>query len=227
MPTVNSRFDWFPSWVEQHLLLTLTVLSAPDPSRLLATFGPRDCDRGLLSLRAAYDIDEPTVRLGAADDGWTYAVEHRSTTAADSEFLERVTSDGSLAVTLCFTPTISGVHVARGGEYLAGFEPDAPDFMRWGSTPHAFDPQIQKAGLRHEDHLPPGAACASFLQLLTDVALTPAMLEDPLPCATLPALPRTRRTTEASPADSARIPLIPGVLLPELSRDKGGGAARL
>lgn len=223
---MNSRFDWFPTWVEQHLLLTLTVLSAPDPSRLLATFGSRDCDRGVLSLREAYDIDEPTVRLGAAD-GWTYAVEHRSTTAADSGFLERLTSDGSLAVSLCFTPTISGVHVARGGEYLAGFEPDAPDFMRWGSTPHALDPQIQEAGFRHEGPLPPIAACASFLRLLTDVALTPAMLEDPLPCATLPTLRGTRRTTEASPADPTRIPLVPGVLLPEGSQGTGGGTAQL
>ena len=33
----------------------------------------------------------------------------------------------------------------------------------------------------------PGAACALFLQLMTGLELTPATLEDPLPCATLPA----------------------------------------
>jgi hypothetical protein len=32
----------------------------------------------------------------------------------------------------------------------------------------------------------PGAACASFLHLLTGLVLTPTLVEDPLLCATLP-----------------------------------------
>jgi hypothetical protein len=182
---LKSHFDWFSTWVNEHVSLTLTVVSVPHLHRVLTAFGSTEFDRGSLSLRAAYDIEEPTVRLGEVD-GWTYAVEHQSTTASNPAFLQDMTSDGALAVALVFTPNINTVLVARDGEYLAGFEPDSPDFMRWGSTPHAFDAQIEAAGFRHEEYQPPGAACASFMQLLAGVELTPMMLEDRLPCATLP-----------------------------------------
>ena len=114
-------------------------------------------------------------------------MEHASTVGGDPAFLERLTTGGSLAVALCFTQTISTVHIAQDGEHLSGFEAADPGFMRWGSAPYAFDQQIEEAGLLDLGEQRPGAACASFLQLMTGLVLTPATLEDPLPCATLPA----------------------------------------
>jgi len=205
---MDRRFGWFGTWVEQHLLVTLTVASTPDAGRLLSAFGPTAFDRGSLSLAEAYDIDEPTVRLGTSQ-GWTYAVEHASTTGADPDFLRHLTVDGSLAVALCFTATISTVHVARDGEHVTGFEPSFPDDPRWGTTPHAFDVEIEAAGFRQVGYQPPGGPAASFLDLVTGVTLVPAMLEDPLPCGSLPG---PRRPASGSP--SATAPLIPGTLLP-------------
>ncbi|MQA32235.1 DUF6461 domain-containing protein [Modestobacter roseus] len=214
MPNTHQPFEWFSDWVEQHLLLTLTVVSIPDPVRVLAAFGPTDFDRSTLSLQSAYDLDRPSMRLGTAAE-WSYAVEHASTTGGDSRVLARLTADGGTAVSLCFTPNISGVHVARDGDYLCGFEPASPDWMRWGSAPHAFDAEIQAAGF--PGSLPtPGAPAASFLHLLTGVTLTPAMLEDPLPCATMPG---HTGTGDGSPRGAA--PLVPGTLMPDPTRQGG------
>src|SRR2546421_345307 len=90
-------------------------------SRFSATtvaFGSTGFDRGSRSLREAHDLSEPTVRIGTTG-GWTCAVEHASTVGGDPAFLERLTADGSLAVALCFTQTISTVHIARDGEHLS------------------------------------------------------------------------------------------------------------
>ncbi|WP_222195924.1 DUF6461 domain-containing protein [Modestobacter italicus] len=215
MSTLDQRFEWFSDWVEQHLLLTLTVVSLPDPVRVLAAFGPTEFDRGALSLRAAHDLDEPAVRLGAAA-GWTYAVEHASTTGGDADVLARLTADGGTAVAPCSTPNVSSVHVARDGDHLCAFEPSFPDSTRWGSAPHAFDTEMRDAGFRGPVETRPGAPVASFLQLLTGVTLTPAMLEDPLPYAVLP--PR-HGTGDGGALGST--PLVPGTLMPDPTQHGG------
>lgn len=186
MPIMDSRFDWFGAWVDQNLLLTFTAVSAPDPDHLLDVFGATGWHRGAVSWEQAHDIDAPTVRIGTAG-GWTYTVEHASTVGGNPATLERLSADGALAVGLCFTQGISTVHVARDGEHLTGFEAAAPDSMRWGSSPHAFDAQIAEAGWTDLGDGRPAAACASFLQLVTGLTLTRAMLEASLPCAALPA----------------------------------------
>ena len=212
-PRPESLGDWF----DRQLLVTLTLVSTLDTDRVLAVLGATDVDRGELSLLEAYDLDVPTVRVGRLD-GWTYAVEHQSTTAADGRVLERLTSDGSRAVTVCLTATLNSVHVAKAGSYLVGFEPGFPDSIRWGSTPHAFDRQIDAAGFRHEGYEPPGTALATFLHLVTGVTLSPAVLDGPLPCASL----RTRGSRPrdiVSPGPVVHIPLIPGVLIAYEPRD--------
>jgi hypothetical protein len=78
------------------------------------------------------------------------------------------------------------VHVARDGVHLSCFEPPDPGSVRWGSTPHAFDLLMEEAGSTDRGDTRPGAACASFLHLLTGLVLTPTLVEDPLLCATLP-----------------------------------------
>ncbi len=113
-------------------------------------------------------------------------MEHASTVGGDADALEHFTAGGALAVGLCFPAGISPVHVARDGEHLTGFEAIDPDFMRWGAAPHIFDRQIAEAEWPVLGDERPGAACARFLQLVTALDLTPAMLEDSLPCATLP-----------------------------------------
>ena len=213
-PTMDPRFDWFSAWVDDHVLLTLTAVSTPDPSRLLAAFGPTTIDRGSLSLREVGDIRQPTVRIGTSG-GWSYAVEHASTVGGDPMILERLTSEGSLAVALCWTPNIRTVHIARSGEHLCGFEADAPNSMRWGREPRSFDAQIREAGLEDPGDQRPGAACAAFLELMTGMTLTRAMLEDRLPCATLPA-PEATVSQEQEAGEKTSAPLVPGLLIPEL-----------
>lgn len=183
---MDPRFAWFGAWVDQNLLLTFTAVSVPDPGHVLDVFGATGFDRGTRSWDEAHDLDVPTVRIGTTG-GWTYAVEHASTVGGDPATLERLTAGGTLAVGLCFTVGISTVHIARDGEYRTGFEADNPDFVRWGSTPHAFDAEMAEAGWPEAGVQRPGAACGRFLLLLTGLAVTPAMLEAPLPCATLPA----------------------------------------
>ena len=61
---MGTRFEWFSTWVDQNLLLTFTAVSVPDAGRVLAAFGPTEFDRRSLSLPEAYDISEPTVRIG-------------------------------------------------------------------------------------------------------------------------------------------------------------------
>ena len=204
-------------WLDDQLLVTLTVVSTLDTDRVLAIFGAQEFDRGELSLLAAYDVDEHTIRVGTLD-GWTYAVEHQSTTAADGRVLERLTSDGSRAVTVCLTATLSSVHVAEAGSYLVGFEPGFPDSIRWGSTQHAFDQQIDEAGFRHEEWEPPGAALTTFLHMVTGLTLSPAVLDGPLPCASL-ATRGSRPRDIVSPGPVAHVPLIPGVLVAYEPRD--------
>ncbi len=183
---MDSRFAWFGAWVDQHLLLTFTAVSGSESAHLLTAFGAAGFDRGDLTLSEAHDLDAPTVRVGRSG-GWTYGVEHASTVGGDPATLRRATGDGALGVSLCFTPTIRTVQVARGGEHLTGFEADDPDFVRWGTTPHAFDPQIAEAGWMDPGDERPAAACARFLQILTGLELSGALLEAPLPCATLPS----------------------------------------
>ena len=206
-PRPESLGDWF----DRQLLVTLTVVSTLDTDRVLAIFGATDFDLGELSPLEAWDVDRHTIRVGSLD-GWTFAVEHQSTTATAPRLLERLTSDGSRAVTVCLTATIKTVHVAEAGSYRLGFEPDSPDFNRHGTTPHAFDQQIDAAGFRHEEYEPPGAALASFLHLMTGVDLSPAVLDGPLPCAGLPTR-RARGADIVSAGPVADLPLIPGILI--------------
>ena len=220
---MQPRPESLGEWLDRQLLVTLTVVSTLDTDRVLAIFGATDFDLGELSPTEAWDVDRHTIRVGSLD-GWTFAVEHQSTTATDSRLLERLTSDGSRAVTVCLTATINSVDVAEAGTYLVGFEPGFPDSIRHGTAPHAFDQQIDAAGFRHEEYEPPGAALAAFLHLVTGVDLSPAVLDGPLPCAGLPTR-RARSTGIVSAGPVADIGLIPHVITAYDPRDADGSPA--
>jgi hypothetical protein len=180
-----TRYAWFGTWVDQNLLLTFTAVSVSDPSHVLGALRATRSDGDGLSWSEAREIDAPIVRIGTTG-GWAYTVEHASTVGSDPAVLERLTANGALGMSLCFTDAISTVHVARNGEHLTGFEAADPDFVRWGSAPNTFDPQIAAAGWADLRDERPAAACARFLHLVTGLDLTAAMLEAPLPYATLP-----------------------------------------
>jgi hypothetical protein len=179
-----SGSDWFADWVQSNLGVTLTAVRGPAGGGLVAAFGLSSFDRGELTLAEADELAAPVVRIGATD-GWVFAVEHFTVTSTDPAFLERLTSAGGEAVVLCFTQTASACLYARDGEYVAGFDVVVPH-VRWGRDQHAFDREMADAGLLADDGPRPAAACADFVARTFGLTVTRGMLEDRLPCGTLP-----------------------------------------
>ncbi|MGK5112568.1 MULTISPECIES: DUF6461 domain-containing protein [unclassified Geodermatophilus] len=178
-----SRFDWFADWAASHVLLTLTAVRGPGIEELLTALDASEVDRGACTHREAMDLDLPAVRVGTAQ-GWTYAVELSSVRGGDPAVLQRLTAGGGEAVTACLTATVQGLHHARDGEYVVGFDLVLPSF-RWGREPHSLDREMAAAGLLDEDGPRPVAACADILERAFGLTVTRDVLERRLLCATL------------------------------------------
>jgi hypothetical protein len=185
VPPESSSYEWFSEWVDQHLALTLTLAQQTDTGGLMAAFGASAFDRGELPFDEAEDLDVDVVRMGTTA-GWTYAMEHFTVRGGDPDWLAGLSSAGGLAVSACFTETISSVLVARDGVLVTCFDVVCPN-LRFGSDEHAFDGEMRAAGFPDDGPTDRrGEPVARFLELVTGVGLSEEMLEGSLLCATLP-----------------------------------------
>ncbi|HEX2072730.1 MAG TPA: DUF6461 domain-containing protein [Geodermatophilus sp.] len=182
---MTSRYSWFADWVDNHVMATLTAVKGPDAARVLAVFGSTGFDQSERTLYETFDLETPTIRIGTTAGGWLYAVEQRTVKGGDHALLQRLTSDGGEAVALCFTPKIDVFHYCKNGEHILGFDILIPDF-RYGSEQQALDQQMHEAGLLTRDGPRPRAAVADFVERVFGLTITRSMLEDRLPCATIP-----------------------------------------
>jgi hypothetical protein len=184
--SLAGRYDWLPGWVEQHLGLTLAVVTGPSADDVLVALGGNGFDRGTQTLDEALDPGEPVVRIATVGMS-VVAVSHFSTVAADVDVLQRLTAPGGRAIGLGLTMTINALEVVRDGEFLAGWDVDMPDLVSWGSAPQLFDPDRRAAGIG-DDGVRVAAACAAFVELTTGLVLTRDLLEGPLPGGSVPGL---------------------------------------
>jgi hypothetical protein len=185
MYPMASQFDWLADWVESQVLATLVWAKRVDAVRMLTAFGLARFDLGERTLPEVIALGVPAVRIGTTADGWVYSVETLTTIGSDTAFLRRLTADHGEALSLCFTPTIETFFYAEDGDAINGFDITLPEF-RFGSSPHAFDQQMEAAGLLAEEGLRRKAAVADFVERAFGLAITRGMLEDRLPCARLP-----------------------------------------
>ena len=58
---MDSRFEWFSTWVDQHLLLTFTAVAVPDPDHVRVALGPArvgETEQAVLDAEDAQRLDQ-------------------------------------------------------------------------------------------------------------------------------------------------------------------------
>lgn len=180
-----TQFDWYSTWVDQHLGLTVTLVRNGDLdiSDLFTAFEVDSSTIAECTFDEADDImDVHRVRVGLRNDWW-FTIEHFSLVGASDEVLNRLSMNGGEAHSIAHTMTLSGFQSSHDGRRTCQFDLGMPEY-RYGAEPDRYLEQIKQAGLTYRDR-DQSAGGARLLQLVTGVELDADMLEASLPSAVL------------------------------------------
>lgn len=123
----------------------------------------------------------PVLRVGRFGD-WTAVIEQSTTRGADQDVLEATSAAGATSLAYCFTQTIAVLLFARDGALVSGFDTTVPT-IRWGPNQGYFDDLLARVVGDARPVAP--AEVAQILKDGFDVSIERAVLEGPLPAATL------------------------------------------
>lgn len=172
--------QWFDSWVDQHLGITVTLTRAAQltDAEVFVAFDADPATAKRLTLaQADDDPDAFRVRIGRRS-GWLYTVEHFTALGSGDQVLQTFSAD-SEAFALSCTMTIDAFCSAHGGQVTTRFDLGLPQF-RSGSDRDRYLDEMARAGLLSGDGAPRAGMGLRLLQSITGFGLTAELLEGSL-----------------------------------------------